>query len=94
MGKGGSGHYVKMVHNGIEYGDMQLISEIYYILREGLAFNNEEMAQIFFEWNHTELNSYLIEITAKILNYREDDFYLLDLILDKAGQKGTGKKDG
>lgn len=91
MGAGGSGHYVKMVHNGIEYGDMQLISEVYSILKRGLSFNNEEMSSIFKKWNKGDLSSYLIEITSEILSFKEEDEYTLDFILDKAGQKGTGK---
>lgn len=91
MGEGGSGHYVKMVHNGIEYGDMQLISEVYSILKKGLGFNNEEMSHIFKQWNQGYLESYLIEITAEILSFKEKGEYTLDFILDKAGQKGTGK---
>jgi len=92
VGKGGSGHFVKMVHNGIEYGDMQLICEAYAILKQGLGLTNPEMVEIFDEWNKTELNSYLIEITRDILGYKEaDGGFLVDKILDAAGQKGTGK---
>ena len=93
MGPGGAGHYVKMVHNGIEYGDMQLIAEIYDLLHRGAGFSNQELAYIFAEWNSRELRSYLIEITAAILA-RKDDITgrdLVDLILDEAAQKGTGK---
>src|SRR5262249_52335945 len=93
IGPGGSGHYVKMVHNGIEYGDMQLIAETYDLLRNVLRFDTERMAQIFEEWNKGELESYLIEITAKILRFKDKvtGRPLVDLISDKAGQKGTGK---
>lgn len=91
MGQGGSGHYVKMVHNGIEYGDMQLISEVYSVLKRGLGLNNEEMSNIFKKWNQGDLGSYLVEITADILSFKEKGEYTLDFILDKAGQKGTGK---
>ncbi len=92
MGKGGAGHYVKMVHNGIEYGDMQLISEAYLLLKDLRKKDNAQMAEIFSNWNKTELDSYLIEITAQILKYKDKDGgYLLDKILDAAGQKGTGK---
>ncbi|MGM0444670.1 MAG: decarboxylating NADP(+)-dependent phosphogluconate dehydrogenase, partial [Fibrobacterota bacterium] len=91
IGQSGAGHFVKMVHNGIEYGDMQLIAEAYMLLKYGLKKTNEEMADIFEEWNRGELESYLIEITADILRYREDNGFLLDSILDAAGQKGTGK---
>jgi len=93
VGEAGSGHFVKMVHNGIEYGDMQLISEAYYILKNYLHLNNEEMANVFDEWNKGDLDSYLIEITRDILRKKEEDTgkYVVDLILDTAGQKGTGK---
>ena len=92
MGEDGAGHYVKMVHNGIEYGDMQLICEAYQLLKEGLGMTNEEMHNIFAEWNKGELDSYLIEITRDILAYKDEDGdYVLDKILDTAGQKGTGK---
>ena len=93
MGPRGAGHYVKMVHNGIEYGDMQLIAEAYDLLHRGLGISNSELHGIFSDWNQRELKSYLIEITAKIF-IREDDETgkpLLDLILDEAQQKGTGK---
>ena len=93
MGKGGAGHYVKMVHNGIEYGDMQLIAEIYDLLHRGAGISNGELAEIFAEWNEHDLQSYLIEITSKIL-WRldeETDDSLVDLILDEAAQKGTGR---
>ncbi len=92
MGEDGAGHYVKMVHNGIEYGDMQLICEAYQLLKEGLGMSNEEMHRVFAEWNQGELDSYLIEITRDILAYRDEKGeYVLDKILDTAGQKGTGK---
>ncbi len=95
VGKDGSGHFVKMVHNGIEYGDMQLISEAYHFMKEGLGLSYDEMQAIFKEWNDTELNSYLVEITADILGYRDEDGEpLLEKILDTAGQKGTGKWTG
>src|SRR6266480_2969618 len=93
IGPGGAGHFVKMVHNGIEYGDMQLIAEAYDIMRNVLGMGAAEMADIFDEWNRGDLESFLIEITAKILrvNDPETGKPLVDLILDKAGQKGTGK---
>jgi 6-phosphogluconate dehydrogenase len=92
VGSGGAGHFVKMVHNGIEYGDMQLISEAYHLLRSGLAQDNDQMHAIFARWNKGVLDSYLTEITRDILAFREPDgTATLDLILDKAGQKGTGK---
>ncbi len=93
MGSGGAGHYVKMVHNGIEYGDMQLIAEIYDLLHRGAGVSNQELAKIFAAWNERELRSYLIEITAKILTRRDEETgrELVDLILDEAAQKGTGK---
>ena len=92
VGEGGAGHYVKMVHNGIEYGDMQLIGEAYNILKNGLALSNDEMEKVFTEWNTGELDSYLIEITRDILDYKDTDGQpLVDKILDTAGQKGTGK---
>ena len=92
MGEDGAGHYVKMVHNGIEYGDMQLICEGYQLLKEGLGMSNEEMTQVFTEWNKGELDSYLIEITRDILAYKDEKGdYVVDKILDTAGQKGTGK---
>lgn len=95
VGEGGAGHYVKMVHNGIEYGDMQLISEVYHLLRDLVDCSSKEMQQIFSEWNQGELNSYLIEITAQIFGVRDKDGnLLLDKILDVAGQKGTGKWTG
>lgn len=90
---GGAGHYVKMVHNGIEYGDMQLISEAYTILKHLGNFSNDELQNIFEKWNSEELESYLIEITANIFKVKDPDAqgYLIDKILDKSGQKGTGK---
>jgi 6-phosphogluconate dehydrogenase len=92
MGGGGAGHYVKMVHNGIEYGDMQLICEAYQILREGLDLSTTELKNIFDEWNKGVLDSYLIEITRDILGVADTDGHpLLDKVLDVAGQKGTGK---
>src|SRR6185295_17457945 len=88
MGEDGAGHYVKMVHNGIEYGDMQLICEAYQLLKEGLGLSNQEMHAVFSEWNKGELDSYLIEITRDILAYKDEKGqYVLDQILDTAGQK-------
>jgi 6-phosphogluconate dehydrogenase len=95
VGDGGAGHYVKMVHNGIEYGDMQLICEAYHLLRDVVQCTPEEMQSIFTQWNEGDLNSYLIEITAQIFGYKDGDgSFLLDKILDVAGQKGTGKWTG
>lgn len=95
MGAGGAGHYVKMVHNGIEYGDMQLICEAYQLLREGLGIPVDELQDIFGQWNTGVLDSYLIEITRDILAVRDDDGQpLVDKVLDTAGQKGTGKWTG
>lgn len=95
VGNDGAGHYVKMVHNGIEYGDMQLICEAYQMMREGLGMNGDEIQQVFAEWNDGVLDSYLIEITRDILAVRDEDGELLiDHILDTAGQKGTGKWTG
>jgi 6-phosphogluconate dehydrogenase len=92
MGRDGAGHYVKMVHNGIEYGDMQLIAEAYHLLRSGAGLSNDEMHRVFAEWNRGELDSYLIEITADILAARDaEGRNVVDTILDAAGQKGTGK---
>jgi len=92
IGEEGAGHYVKMVHNGIEYGDMQLICEAYQFLREGLQLSMDEIAEIFTQWNEGKLNSYLIEITSHILRVKDTDGQpLVDKILDSAGQKGTGK---
>lgn len=95
VGENGAGHFVKMVHNGIEYGDMQLICEAYQLLRDVLGMGADEMHQVFSEWNKTELDSYLIEITRDILAYKDEDgLPILDKILDTAGQKGTGKWTG
>ncbi|BAK59025.1 NADP-dependent phosphogluconate dehydrogenase [Lactococcus garvieae subsp. garvieae] len=94
MGPNGAGHYVKMVHNGIEYGDMQLIAESYDLLKRVLGLDNAEIQSIFEEWNEGELDSYLIEITKEVLKRKDDqgtDGYIVDKILDKAGNKGTGK---
>jgi len=92
VGEGGAGHYVKMVHNGIEYGDMQLICEAYQLLKDGLGLTADEFAEVFNEWNKGELDSYLIEISAEIFAKKDDDGQpMLDKILDTAGQKGTGK---
>jgi 6-phosphogluconate dehydrogenase len=92
VGNGGAGHFVKMVHNGIEYGDMQLINEVYHIMKDVLGMSTSEMRDIFKEWNMGELDSYLIEITRDILAYKEEDgTHLVDKILDTAMQKGTGK---
>ena len=91
VGEDGAGHFVKMVHNGIEYGDMQLICEAYQIMKDLLELSYEEMYRVFKEWNEGELNSYLIEITRDILNYRENGKPLVEYIMDAAGQKGTGK---
>ena len=92
VGQGGAGHFVKMVHNGIEYGDIQLICECYQIMKDILGMTNEEMHQTFAEWNKGDLDSYLIEITRDILAKKDEDGkYVLDYILDTAGQKGTGK---
>ncbi|MEM5947600.1 decarboxylating NADP(+)-dependent phosphogluconate dehydrogenase [Spirochaetia bacterium 38H-sp] len=95
VGPDGAGHFVKMVHNGIEYGDMQIISEVYHIMKSLLGLSHEEMADIFEQWNRGSLNSYLIEITRDILRYKDSDGTpLLENILDTAGQKGTGKWTG
>jgi 6-phosphogluconate dehydrogenase len=95
VGNGGAGHFVKMVHNGIEYGDMQLICEVYQIMKVLLKLSADEMHEIFKEWNEGELDSYLIEITRDILAYKEaDGTPLIEKILDTAGQKGTGKWTG
>jgi 6-phosphogluconate dehydrogenase len=92
VGENGAGHFVKMVHNGIEYGDMQMICETYHLMKSGLGMSNEQMHQVFAQWNEGELNSYLIEITRNILAYKDEEGnYVVDLILDAAGQKGTGK---
>ena len=92
VGENGAGHFVKMVHNGIEYGDMQLICESYQLMRDLLGLSSEEMSEVFKQWNNTELDSYLIEITGNVLATRDTDGKpLVDKILDVAGQKGTGK---
>ena len=92
VGENGAGHYVKMVHNGIEYGDMQLICEAYHLMKDGLGMTADEMHQVFAEWNKGDLDSFLIEITANILAFKDTDGQpLVDKILDTAGQKGTGK---
>ena len=92
VGENGAGHFVKMVHNGIEYGDMQLICEAYQLMRDGLGMTPAEMHDVFAEWNKTELDSYLIEITRDILGYQDENGQTtVDYILDTAGQKGTGK---
>merc|ERR1712168_1635286 len=92
VGEDGSGHFVKMVHNGIEYGDMQLICEAYHLMKDSLGLNNDEMSTIFSEWNKGELDSFLIEISTNILKYKDESGdYLLEKIRDSAGQKGTGK---
>lgn len=93
IGPDGAGHYVKMVHNGIEYGDMQLIAEAYHLMKDVLGLNNEDLHQVFAEWNKGELDSYLIEITANIFTKVDPETgqSLVDVILDTAGQKGTGK---
>ncbi|RXR03430.1 NADP-dependent phosphogluconate dehydrogenase [Pseudoxanthomonas composti] len=93
IGPDGAGHYVKMVHNGIEYGDMQLIAESYAVLQSVLGLSNEELAEVYTDWNQGELDSYLIEITAQIFRKRDDKTgqSLVDMVLDRAAQKGTGK---
>jgi 6-phosphogluconate dehydrogenase len=93
LGPGGAGHYVKMIHNGIEYGDMQLIAEAYHIMKDLLGLKAAELAEIFTEWNQGELDSYLIEITSKIFRRIDEETGepLVDLVLDQAAQKGTGK---
>ncbi len=95
VGENGAGHYVKMVHNGIEYGDMQLICEAYHLMKEILGYTADEMHEVFAEWNNGELDSYLIEITRDILGFKDEDGSpLVEHILDTAGQKGTGKWTG
>lgn len=95
VGENGAGHYVKMVHNGIEYGDMQMICESYHIMKTLLGLSNDEMHEVFKEWNEGELDSYLIEITRDIMAYKDEDGGpLVEKILDTAGQKGTGKWTG
>jgi 6-phosphogluconate dehydrogenase len=92
LGETGAGYYVKMVHNGIEYGDMQLICEAYQLLRDVLGLTNDEIADVFEEWNGGELNSFLIEITRDIMRYKDTDGQsLVKKICDTADQKGTGK---
>jgi 6-phosphogluconate dehydrogenase len=92
VGEDGAGHYVKMTHNGIEYGDMQLICEAYYVMKHALGMSNEEMHHVFGEWNKGKLDSYLIEITTNILGFKDENGeYVVDAVLDTAGQKGTGK---
>uniref|UniRef100_A0A8B9TBA6 6-phosphogluconate dehydrogenase, decarboxylating n=1 Tax=Anas platyrhynchos TaxID=8839 RepID=A0A8B9TBA6_ANAPL len=92
VGDEGAGHFVKMVHNGIEYGDMQLICEAYHLMKDVVGMEHDEMSKVFQEWNKTELDSFLIEITANILKFKDSDGkYLLPKIKDSAGQKGTGK---
>ncbi|MEE9572531.1 MAG: decarboxylating NADP(+)-dependent phosphogluconate dehydrogenase [Candidatus Neomarinimicrobiota bacterium] len=92
VGENGAGHFVKMVHNGIEYGDMQMICETYQIMKFGLGMTNPEMEEVFTRWNNGKLDSYLIEITRDILGYQDEDGnFTIDQILDTAGQKGTGK---
>ena len=92
VGKDGAGHFVKMVHNGIEYGDIQLITEVYQMMRDYLDMSIDDIADVFKSWNETELKSYLIEITAEVLSKKDDDgLPMVDKILDVAGQKGTGK---
>ena len=95
VGENGAGHFVKMVHNGIEYGDMQLICEAYQLMKDLLGMSADEMAEVFAQWNKTELDSYLIQITSEILAKKDEDGQpLVDKILDTAGQKGTGKWTG
>lgn len=94
VGDGGAGHFVKMVHNGIEYGDMQLICEAYQLMKDAVGLDNNAMHNIFSDWNKSKLDSYLIEITADILGFKENGEYVVDTVLDKAGQKGTGKWTG
>ena len=94
VGDNGAGHFVKMVHNGIEYGDMQLICEAYHFMKNVLQLDNLQMKAVFEQWNKQELDSYLIEITAEILGFQENDEFVLDIIVDRAGQKGTGKWTG
>src|SRR5690606_10430620 len=92
VGETGAGHFVKMVHNGIEYGDMQIIGEAYQLMKDGLGMTNEEMSSVFARWNTGDLESYLLEITRDILAFRDENGQpVVDYILDSAGQKGTGK---
>ncbi|MFT4805976.1 MAG: 6-phosphogluconate dehydrogenase, partial [Psychroserpens sp.] len=88
VGPEGSGHFIKMVHNGIEYVEMQLLAELFALL--SVSYSNQEIAQVLLNWNKTDLESYLLDITAEILQKKEGNQYLLDLVLDKAGNKGTG----
>ena len=94
VGDGGAGHFVKMVHNGIEYGDMQLICEAYHFMQSALGMDNQSMAETFADWDKGDLDSYLVEITADILAFRDDKGFVVDRVMDKAGQKGTGKWTG
>ena len=95
VGENGAGHFVKMVHNGIEYGDMQLISETYFVMKKLLGLSADEMSDVFKKWNEGDLNSYLVEITRDILRFKDEDGKpLIDKVLDSAGQKGTGKWTG
>jgi 6-phosphogluconate dehydrogenase len=95
VGVNGAGHFVKMVHNGIEYGDMQLICEAYQIMKDYLGMSYDQMHQVFKDWNEGDLDSYLIEITRDILGFRDEDGEpMVEKILDTAGQKGTGKWTG
>ncbi len=94
VGDGGAGHFVKMVHNGIEYGDMQLICEAYHFMHSALGMDNDAMAKTFTAWDKGDLDSYLIEITAQILSFKDKQGHVVDRIMDKAGQKGTGKWTG
>ena len=95
VGPEGAGHFVNMVHNGIEYGDMQLIAEVYHIMKSLLGLSHDRMSEIFDRWNRGKLGSYLIEITRDILAYKDEDGSpLVEKILDAAGQKGTGKWTG
>ena len=92
VGPRGAGHYVKMVHNGIEYGDMQLICEAYFLMKEALGLTNDQLYDVFAEWNRGELDSYLIEITRDIFSVKDDDgSFMVDKVMDRAGAKGTGK---
>jgi 6-phosphogluconate dehydrogenase len=91
IGEGGAGNYVKMIHNGIEYGDMQLIAEAYDVLKNVGGLTNDELAETFAEWNRGELESFLIEITARIFTKKDESGFIVDAILDKTGQKGTGR---
>src|SRR6185369_7503314 len=93
IGEGGSGHYVKMVHNGIEYADMQLIAEAYDLLKSALGLSNDEISEVFTQWNQGDLDSFLIEITAQIFKTKDPESgdYLVDKVLDRAAQKGTRK---